>query len=335
MSAGPEGTPTVSPPTASTPAASIAPVTVAVVSFQTRRLLLDCVTALAADADAGRARVCVVDNGSTDGSAPAVREHAPWAEVITPERNLGFGAAVNLVAARSASPWLLAANADTAAHPGALARLLAAGAADPRAGAVAPRLILPGGATQHSVGPFPTLALAVTFALGAHRLSPRLADRLCLDDHWDPHRPRVVPWAVGACLLLRRAAFDAIGGFDARHWMYAEDLDLGWRLRDAGWVTRYEPRATISHTSAAATGPAFGAGRRRRAMAATYEVIARRRGPLNARMTAAVNLAGTAARVGWMAPAALLAPGQRDTLRDTWGWLAAHREGLAIRGPDR
>ncbi|MEO9119880.1 MAG: glycosyltransferase family 2 protein, partial [Solirubrobacteraceae bacterium] len=206
--------------------------TVAVVSFQTRKLLLDCLAALRADVDAGRIRVCVVDNRSTDGSAAAAREHAPWAEVITPERNLGFGAAVNLVAARSASPWLLAANADIAPHPGALAQLLAAGTADPRAGAVAPRLILPDGATQHSVGPFPSVALAVTFALGAHRLSPRLADRLCLDDHWDPRRARTVPWALAACLLLRRAAFDAIGGFDARQWMYAEDLDFGWRLRD-------------------------------------------------------------------------------------------------------
>jgi N-acetylglucosaminyl-diphospho-decaprenol L-rhamnosyltransferase len=140
---------------------------------------------------------------------------------------------------------------------------------------------------------------------------------------------------VGACLLLRRSAFDAIGGFDARQWMYAEDLDLGWRLRDAGWVTRYEPGAVVAHTSAAATAPAFGAGRRRRAMAATYEVIARRRGPLRARVTAAVNLAGTAARVGWIAPAALVARGPRARLRDTWGWLAAHREGLALRGPVR
>lgn len=100
-------------------------------------------------------------------------------------------------------------------------------------------------------------------------------------------------------------------------------------------MTRYEPWATVSHASAAATGPAFGAGRRRRAMAATYEVIARRRGPVSARMTAAVNLVGTAARVGWMAPTVLVAAGRRDTVRDTWGWLAAHREGLAIRGPNR
>jgi hypothetical protein len=100
-------------------------------------------------------------------------------------------------------------------------------------------------------------------------------------------------------------------------------------------VTRYEPGAVVAHASAAATAPAFGADRRRRAMAATYEVIARRRGPLSARVTAAVNLTGTVARVGWTAPAALIVRGRRERLRDTWGWLAAHREGLTLRGPVR
>ena len=60
-----------------------------------------------------------------------------------------------------------------------------------------------------------------------------------------------------AFLLVRREAWDAIGGFDEGQWMYAEDLDLGWKLRERGWATRYEPRALVDHESAAATTQAF------------------------------------------------------------------------------
>lgn len=313
---------------------SPAPVTVAVVSWNTRELLLACLEALAPDVETGRAEVYVVDNASQDGSGAAARRHAPWAQVLPAPGNLGFGAAVNLVAARTESEWLAAANADVAVTPGALERLLAAGS-DPRVGAVAPRLELPGGETQHSVGPLPTLPLALTFALGAHHLNPGLGDRLCLETRWNPERPRFVPWAVGAFLLLRRSAFDAAGGFDERQWMYAEDLDLGWRLGEAGWLTRYEPGAVVKHAGAAATTQAFGPERSVRFMLATYEVIARRRGTIRARLTAAVNLLGTLLRVAWMAPLALARPGRRSQLRATWAWVEAHRQGLRIKpGPD-
>ncbi|MGH2867676.1 MAG: glycosyltransferase family 2 protein [Solirubrobacteraceae bacterium] len=309
---------------------SPAAVTVAVVSWNTRELLLGCLAALHGDVEAGRADVYVIDNGSQDGSAAAARRHAPWAQVLLAPGNVGFGAAVNLVAAHTQSEWLAAANADVAVTPGALQRLLAAGS-DPRAGAVAPRLALPGGDTQHSVGPLPTLPLALTFALGAHKLSPQLGDRLCLETLWDPERPRFVPWAIGAFLLLRRSAFDAIGGFDEHQWMYAEDLDLGWRLREAGWLTRYEPGALVKHAGAAATAQAFGPERTVRFMRATYEVIARRRGTARARLTAAVNLLGTLLRVAWMAPLALARPGRRPQLRATCAWAGAHRQGLRIK----
>ena len=310
------------------------PVTAVVVSYQTRGLLLDCLDALADDAAAGRIRVVVVDNGSTDGSVQAAREHAPWAEVRVPGTNLGFGAAVDQIATETAGPWLLALNADTVLAPAALRRMLSVGESDPQIGAVAPRLGLGGGGTQHSVGPLPTLGVVTAFALGLHRLLPELGDRLCLEPGWNPDRARTVPWAVGACLLLRREAFEAVGGFDARQWMYAEDLDLCWRLGEAGWQVRYEPGAYVAHASAAATGPAFGAARRRRYMAATYAVIARRRGPGTARAVALVNLLGTLARLSWMLPLAAIRPARRPAARDTLGWVAAHRAGLSSSHAD-
>ncbi len=155
------------------------PVTVVVVSHDTRALLLACLRSLAPDAAAGRAEVVVVDTASADGSAPAAHAAAPWAQVIACEENLGFGAAVNRAAREGRSPWLVAANADVELHPGALEALFAAGA-DPRVGAVAPQLVRDGGEVQHSVGPLPGVGVALAFALGLHRASRRIGDRLCL-----------------------------------------------------------------------------------------------------------------------------------------------------------
>jgi GT2 family glycosyltransferase len=305
-------------------------VTVAVVSFNTRALLIRCLCSLEPDERAGRIRVVVVDNASSDGSAAAAREAAPWAEVLEPGENLGFGAAVNLVARRGRSEWLAIANADVAPDAGALETLLTH-ARNPLIGALAPRLTLPDGRTQHSVGPLPTLALAVTFGLGLHRVVPGLGERLCLEGYWDPDRPRPVPWAVGAFLLIRRTAYDRIGGFDERQWMYAEDVELGWRLRDAGWATVYVPAARVRHADGAATAAAFGEHRRERFMRATYAMILRRRGLVLTWATAAANVLGAAVRVAWMTPLALISPARRAQQRDTLRWVAAHGQGLRSR----
>src|SRR5438477_426404 len=123
-------------------------VTVVVVSFNTRSLLLRCLRSLEPGVDAGLADVWVVDNGSSDGSAEAARGQVPWARVIDAPTNLGYGRAVNLVARTTRSEWLLAANADIALEPGALGALIASGQGA-RVGCVAPRLLLRSGATQH------------------------------------------------------------------------------------------------------------------------------------------------------------------------------------------
>jgi N-acetylglucosaminyl-diphospho-decaprenol L-rhamnosyltransferase len=303
------------------------PITVAVVSFNTRSLLLRCLASLAPEVEAGRASVWVVDNGSGDGSVDAAQERAPWAHLLEPGANLGFGRAVNLVAERTRGPWLACANADVALLPGALEAMLATGA-DARVAGVAPRLILPDGSTQHSVYPFPTIPFTLAFNLGLHRLSRRLGDELCLEGLWNGERPRHVPWAIGAFLLLRRSAFEAVGGFDERQWMFAEDLDLGWRLREAGFVTRYEPRARVRHESGAATAQAFGEKRVARFTAATYLVLARRRGLARARLTAAINVAGAAARLAWMTPLAWVLRRWRAPRDASRMWLTAHLEGL-------
>lgn len=305
-----------------------APVAIAIVSWNTRDLLDRCLRSLARYADEGVAEVWVVDNASSDGSADLVRERFPWVRLVASSENLGFGPAINVVAQRTPSEWIATANADIALRPGALEALLEAGERDPRAGAIAPRLVLPNGDTQHSVFAFPTIPYSFILATGAFRLSKRLADRLAFPGHWNTERARRVPWAIAAFLLVRRSAFDEVGGFDERQWMYAEDLDLGWRLDQAGWATRYEPRASVDHESSASTAQLFGPELAPHWQRSTYGFLARRRGASYARAVALLNAGGAAWRWARVALRSIGNPELAELRRAHGRWVGVHLAAL-------
>lgn len=291
----------------------------AVVSWNTRELLGACLRSLEPDHAAGRADVWVVDNASSDGSPDLVRGEFPWVSLLACDQNRGFGPAVNLVARQTRSEWIAPANADLEFSPDALETLVRSGTQDRLAGLIAPRLVLPNGETQHSVHPFPTIPKAALQAFAVERVSASLADRLCMVGYWNADRARHVDWAHGALLLARRVAWDAIGGFDDSQWMYAEDLDIAWRMWRAGWRTRYEPRARVRHAVSAATAQAFGDERQRRSTRAMYAWSIRRRGPIPTWGTAAVNTLATGVRAG-------LASGSE---RERWLWhMRLHALGL-------
>lgn len=301
----------------------------AVVSWNTRKLLAACLRSLCPEFNAKRAAVWVVDNASCDGSADMVRSLFPWVRLIEPGQNVGFGAAVNRVAGVTDSPWIAPANADVEVSPGAFGSLLDAGERDPGTGIVAPRLLMPDGRTQHSVHAFPTVTLSAIFNLGLARLVPGLGNRLCLEGYWDADRRRRVDWVHGAFLLVRREAFDAVGGFDTQQWLYAEDLDLAWRLHRAGWSTVYEPEAKVRHAVSAATERAFGEDRARRQTAAAYAWMARRRGALVTRVFAAINWFGAAGRAAALTPLARARPARWGQRYARWrAYMQVHRLGL-------
>jgi len=279
-----------------------ASITLAVVSWNTREPLDRCLASLRGDAEAGLAEVWIVDNGSGDGSAELVRERHRFARLLEPGENLGYGRAVNLVAERTDTPWIVAANADVELPPGTLVALLAAAERHPEAGVIAPKLVDAGGAPEHSIHPFQTPAVAALYNLGLHRLAPRAAARLPLPGHFDPEAPRAVDWAHGAFLLIRREAFEAAGGFDPGQWIYAEDVELGYRMRDAGWEVHYAPTVEVRHLGGAATATAFGASTAARRLDATYALLRRREGRAATALVYALNALGSAVRWLTLAP---------------------------------
>jgi N-acetylglucosaminyl-diphospho-decaprenol L-rhamnosyltransferase len=266
-------------------------IAVAVVSWNTRELLSRCLDSLADDAAAGRADVWVVDNGSTDGSRELVAERYRWTTLVTPPENLGYGPAVNLVAQRTDTPWLVAANADVWLERDALARLRTCAASDDRVAMVGPRLLLLDGSTQISVRPFPSVVSALLLLTQAMRVSARARRALRMAGAWEPAPGEAVPWLTGAFVLMRRRAFEEVGGFDPAQWLYGEDMDLCWRLRERGWLIRWEPDAIAHHAHSAAAGQAFHDNALLLHIAvAQYLWMLRRRGELATRTAA---LAGT------------------------------------------
>lgn len=230
-----------------------APVAVAVVSYNTLDDLRTCLERVRSEAPG---EVVVADNGSTDGSAALVGDEFPEVRLLVDESNPGFGAAANRAVAATSSPYVLLLNADTRVTPGTLRALAAYLDGHPRAGVAGPRLVNPDGTLQVSCFPFiGTLRLMLEKTPAARWLArvPPLRDRWLLS-HSSHDRPRVVPWVLGAALALRREAFEAIGGFDPSFFMYAEEIDLCWRLDEAGWEVHFAPVATVVHVGGASTG---------------------------------------------------------------------------------
>ena len=234
-------------PTAAEPASTSPPpdVSVVVVSWNTRDLLLGCLASLPDAVGDLRADIWVVDNHSTDGSVEAVRARYPGARVIANDRNAGYAAAGNLGIAASDGRYVLLLNADTLVCRGAIERLVRFADACPAAGIVGPLLLDPDGSFQASFADFPTLA---SECLSASGLGRRLFHRNY--PTYGPRRSRAARPAdvvAGACALVRRTALLEVGPLDEGYGMYSEEIDWCWRMWQAGWQVWYVPGARVVH----------------------------------------------------------------------------------------
>lgn len=187
--------------------------------------------------------IIVVDNASPDGSADRLESATPRAKVIRSALNLGFGAAIDLAALHARGSLLLVLNSDVSFEPGWLEPLLAALERLPSVAAVSPALLNADGTAVEEMGS----------ALHGDGSTSVIAD----DSGWEAHRPRSVPYASAACLLIRRRDFDLVGGFDAAYPRgYYEDVELALALRHRGLSVYCEPRSRVRHLRGGSTSPA-------------------------------------------------------------------------------
>jgi GT2 family glycosyltransferase len=226
-------------------------VDVVVVSYRSAATLRGCVEPLASMPGVS---VTVVDNDSPDDSVATISE-LDGIDIVRAARNGGFAFGCNLGVARGSAPFLLFLNPDARIDEASLQTLVRTLRDDPRTGLVGPRILDDDGSLAYSVRRFPRLRSTFAKALFLHRLWPLAAwtDELVRDPAvYD--RPGTPDWVSGACMLVRRDAYTAVGGFDERLFLYCEDTDLCRNLWDAGYTVRYEPAALVRHVGGASSG---------------------------------------------------------------------------------
>ena len=192
-------------------------------------------------------QVVLADNGSTDG-APERAAERDGVRLLRIGENVGYGTAANrgIAGLGAEVGWVAVANPDVEWHPGSLDELLAAAERWPRAAALGPLIREPDGAVYPSARLLPSLGRGIGHAV----FSPMWPGNRWTREYRQEGAvvgERTAEWLSGSCLLLRRAAFERVDGFDPRYFMYFEDVDLGDRLGRAGWLNVYVPSAEVTH----------------------------------------------------------------------------------------
>jgi N-acetylglucosaminyl-diphospho-decaprenol L-rhamnosyltransferase len=196
--------------------------------------------------------VVLADNGSDDG-VPQLASQASEVTLVETGGNLGYGRASNVGAGGSKAPWLLIVNPDVRwCEPGALDVLLAAGERWPEGGAFGPAIVTPDGALYPSARALPSLGRGIGHALAGWWWPSNPWTASYRKERGTPEEAPV-GWLSGSALLMRREAFESVGGFDPQYFMYFEDVDLCDRLGRAGWSSIYVPSAVVEHTGGHAT----------------------------------------------------------------------------------
>jgi N-acetylglucosaminyl-diphospho-decaprenol L-rhamnosyltransferase len=239
-------------------------VTVVIVNYNSGGHLADCLRSLSAGLAGLDGEVVIVDNASTDGSemaaenavAPATETCVSEAEVrlVRLPTNTGFAAAANLGARTGKADRVLFMNPDCLVAPGFLDPLLGELDASPRCAGVAPSVLNQDGSPQGNARGDPTIMTGLfgrTTLLSRVFPSTRFARRNVIPPALPGNHAAIsVDWVSGACVLVRREAFDGVGGFDERYFLYWEDADLCRRLRNAGWSICVNRDARVVHVGA-------------------------------------------------------------------------------------
>ncbi|WP_173813992.1 glycosyltransferase family 2 protein [Mycobacterium rhizamassiliense] len=202
--------------------------------------------------------VLLADNGSTDGTPQEALDRYPNVRFFDTGANLGYGTAINravrhLSQSGGVDDWVIVANPDVQWGPGSIDALLDAANRWPRAGALGPLIRDPDGSVYPSARHLPSLIRGGMHAVVGPFWKRNPWTAAYRQERIEPSE-RPVGWLSGSCLLVRRSAFEQVGGFDERYYMYMEDVDLGDRLGRAGWLSVYVPTAEVLHNKGHSTG---------------------------------------------------------------------------------
>lgn len=241
-------------PQSESPDASDVRIGIVTVAYRSDAMLSGFLASIPAATSAAVALV-VADNLPAEGDAAGIAESAR-ADYVPIPANPGYGGAVNAAVHRLPDnvEWVLIANPDLILDPGALDRLVATGREDDGIGSVGPLIKNPDGSTYPSARSVPSLRTGIGHALFSNLWQTNPWTRRYREDLAPAGERRDAGWLSGSCVLVRRTAFDEIGGFDEGYFMYFEDVDLGYRLGTRGYRNVYDPSASAVHIGGQSTG---------------------------------------------------------------------------------
>jgi hypothetical protein len=236
-------------------------VSIIIVSFNGRAHLERCLQSLHEAPPSRSHEIIVVDNSSTDGSADAARRW-PAVRLIENDANLGFAAGNNVGIRASSGEYLLLLNSDTIVPAGAVDALAAALDRDSSIAIVGPRLVNAEGRAELSIGRM----VGPWNEFRQKHLMPARTEQLARQEQF-------ADWVSGACLLVRRADAEAVGGLDERFFMYLEDVDFCAAIRARGRRVLFTPGVEVTHLRGGSRASVSAATERayRRSQIAFYE----------------------------------------------------------------
>lgn len=220
-----------------------------IVNYNVKYFLEQCLASVRRAAAGMEVEVIVVDNHSTDGSVAYLQPLFPEVQFIALAHNPGFAKANNLALPHCRGQYLLFLNPDTIIAEDTLSKTIAFMEAHPDAGALGIRMLDGSGRfLPESKRGFPSPLTSLYKQLGLHRLFPHstVFARYYLG-HLPNHENNVVDVLAGAFMLLRKEVLDKVGSFDEQFFMYGEDIDLSYRITQAGWKNYYFADSSIIH----------------------------------------------------------------------------------------
>ena len=230
-------------------------ISLAIVHYETPELLRDCLDSLARSEGELQVEVSVVDNASVTFDAAEIRAAYPWVRVLQNERNEGFAKASNRVLQLAQGRYVLLLNPDTVVAPDSLSAMLAYMDANPTVGCATCRLELEDGSLDLACRrQFPTPARSLYRITMLSRVFPRSRRfgqyNLTYLDEW---QETDIDQPCGAFMMVRSEVVAAVGLLDESYFMYGEDTDWAFRIKEAGWAIRYVPVTTVKHRKRASS----------------------------------------------------------------------------------
>ncbi len=315
---------------------------IVVVAWNTRELVLECLDRIDQElrcesAPSGPNRpdppdrtieVWLVDNGSQDGTAAAVRERTPWVEVIALPENTGYACGNNAALSRVRGRVVLLLNSDVQVNRAAVLRCLEVLDRTPDAGAVGPCLRHPDGRPQNTIHPFPSFWSELLPTVGLELLWPtRFPSK-----RRPPTEVRAVDAVRGAALFVKRDVLRQVGPLAEDYFFFLEETDWCWRIQRAGWRVLFVPDATVTHGLGASSKQVDPLATRIEYHRSLYRFLCLHRGESTARAVRAIRVAKSLASVALLSLAAPASARARRRLAERLALLRWHFAGCPAEG---